>query len=161
MNKKSRAINDIFKALSPEAEETYTAPAETLNDLWNKIIAEPNSKKRQKIIGDFTARHKDAADFFAQNEELINAEAEAALIRAAVGGTHTEREVTYKGGRKTVKSKKIVTEPNTAALWKLLKSRMPEKYSDDPRGEIEIEDVTEVKESVENAEDDSADDEGG
>ncbi len=160
MDKKSRAIKDIFHALSPEAEETYTA-SETLNDLRDKIIAEPNKKKRQKIINDFTARHKDAADFFMKNEALINAEAEAALIRAAIGGTHTEREVTYKGGRKTVKSKKIVTEPNTAALWKLLKSRMPDKYSDDVRGEIEIEDVTEVKESVENVEEDSADDEGG
>ncbi|MGN0696096.1 MAG: hypothetical protein ACI4J5_04930 [Oscillospiraceae bacterium] len=161
MDAASKALRDIFEALESAKKEDADVSADTLNDLLTAIISEPNRKKRQKIIKDFTARHKDAADFLAQNEELINAEAEAALIRAAVGGTHTEREISYKGGRKSVKTKRITTQPNMAALGMLLKNRMPDKYSDDPQGEIEIEDVSGVKEDIENAEEIAAEDEGG
>ena len=78
-----------------------------------------------------------------------------------MGGTHTEREISYKGGRKSVKTKRITTQPNMAALGMLLKNRMPDKYSDDPQGEIEIEDASGVKEDIENAEEVAAEDEGG
>ncbi|MGN1416848.1 MAG: hypothetical protein ACI4XF_08395 [Oscillospiraceae bacterium] len=161
MDAASKALRDIFEALESAKKEESDVSTDTLNDLLSAIIAEPSRKKRQRLIKDFTARHKDAADFLAQNEELINAEAEAALIRAAVGGTHTEREISYKGGRKSVKTKRITTQPNMAALGMLLKNRMPDKYSDDPQGEIEIEDVSGVKEDIENAEEVAAEDEGG
>lgn len=161
MDAASKALRDIFEALESAKKEESDVSTDTLNDLLTAIISEPSRKKRQRLIKDFTARHKDAADFLAQNEELINAEAEAALIRAAVGGTHTEREISYKGGRKSVKTKRITTQPNMAALGMLLKNRMPDKYSDDPQGEIEIEDVSGVKEDIENAEEIAAEDEGG
>lgn len=161
MDAVSKAIRDISEALKQKSENSAGISADTISDLVSAIIAEPNRKKRQRLIKDFTARHKDAADFLAQNEELINAEAEAALIRAAVGGTHTEREISYKGGRKSVKTKRITTQPNMAALGMLLKNRMPDKYSDHPQGEIEIEDVSGVKEDIENAEEIAAEDEGG
>lgn len=161
MDAASKALKDIFEAIESAKKEETDVSADTLNDLLTAIISEPSRKKRQRLIKDFTARHKDAADFLAQNEELINAEAEAALIRAAVGGTHTEREISYKGGRKSVKTKRITTQPNIAALGMLLKNRMPDKYSDHPQGEIEIEDVSGVKEDIENAEEVAAEDEGG
>ena len=161
MDAASKALRDIFEALESSKKEESDVSTDTLNDLLTAIISEPSRKKRQRLIKDFTARHKDAADFLAQNEELINAEAEAALIRAAVGGTHTEREISYKGGRKSVKTKRITTQPNMAALGMVLKNRMPDKYSDDPQGEIEIEDVSGVKEDIENAEEIAAEDEGG
>lgn len=161
MDAASKALRDIFEAIESAKKEDSDVSTDTLNDLLTAIISEPNRKKRKQLIKDFTARHKDAADFLAQNEELINAEAEAALIRAAVGGTHTEREISYKGGRKSVKTKRITTQPNMAALGMLLKNRMPDKYSDDPQGEIEIEDVSGVKEDIENAEEVAAEDEGG
>ena len=40
-----------------------------------------------------------------------------------------------------------------AALGMYLKNRMPERYSDHPAGEIEIEDTSEINEVIDNAED--------
>lgn len=100
------------------------------------------------MMKDFAARRKDVAKFLADNADLINAEAEAALIGAAVGGTHIEKEVSCKGGRKFVKTKQVKALPNVAALQFLLKNKLPGKYSDKPVGDIEIEDVSEIEEDL-------------
>lgn len=134
--------------------------ADTINDLYRQLIAEPNPKNRKKLIKDFTARHSDAADFLAESEDLVNAEAEAALIKSAVGGVYEEREVTFKGGRRTISIKKRHVPPNMQALALLLKNRMPDKYSDKPLGTMEIEDTSEIEEMIENADADE-EDEGG
>ncbi len=74
MNAVSKAIRDISEALEQKNENFAEISADTISDLVSAIIAEPNRKKRKQLIKDFTARHKDAADFLAQNEDLINAE---------------------------------------------------------------------------------------
>lgn len=137
----------IAAAINPAAEESSDA-AETAADFVKRLLAEPDKKKRKAMVKDFTARHRDVAKFLADNEELINAEAELALISAAVGGTVTEKEVSYKGGRRHVSTKEKHTAPNVAALNLYLKNKMPDKYSDKPQTEVEIEDVTEIEEEL-------------
>lgn len=121
---------------------------QTAADLINSLLSEPDKKVRQKMIKEFSARRKDVAKFLSENAELINAEAEAALIGAAVGGIHTEKEVSYKGGKKSVKTKRVKVLPNVAALQFLLKNKMPGKYSDKPVGDIEVEDVSGIEEDI-------------
>lgn len=147
MISKEKAIEDISEAIERRENDVDVA-AGSVQDLIKAIYAEPNRKKRQKLIKDFTARHADAADFLAQNENLINAEAEAALIGAAVGGTAVEKKVSYKGGRRheTVIRKQI--PPNAPLLAMLLKNRMPDRYSDNPQPEIEVEDIAEMEADV-------------
>ena len=137
----------IAAAMNPAAEESSEV-AETAADFVRKLLAEPDKKKRKAMVKDFTARRQDVAKFLAENEELINAEAELALISAAVGGTVTEKEVSYKGGRRQVSTKEKHTAPNVAALNLYLKNKMPDKYSDKPQTEVEIEDVTEIEEEL-------------
>lgn len=120
----------------------------TAADLINSLLSEPDKKKRTAMIKDFAARQKDVAKFIAEYSDLINAEAEAALIGAAVGGTHIEKEVSCKGGRKSVKTKRVKALPNVAALQFLLKNKLPGKYSDKPVGDIEIEDVSGIEEEL-------------
>lgn len=64
------------------------------------------------------------------NESLIGSEMELSLIREAAKG-------------------------NVNAIKFYLKNRMPDKYSDKPQPETEIEDVSDVKEAIKNAEDQS------
>lgn len=137
----------IAAAMNPAAEEN-TEVAETAADFVKRLLAEPDKKKRKAMVKDFTARRQDVAKFLAENEELINAEAEMALISAAVGGTVTEKEVSYKGGRRQVSTREKHTAPNVAALNLYLKNKMPDKYSDKPQTEVEIEDVTEIEEEL-------------
>ena len=120
----------------------------TAADLINSLLAEPDKKKRTQMMKDFAARRKDVAKFISEYGDLINAEAEAALIGAAVGGTHTEKEVSYRGGKKSVKSKRVTVLPNVGALQFLLKNKMPDKYSDKPVGDTEIEDVSDIREAL-------------
>lgn len=137
----------IAAAMNPTAEENAEV-AETAADFVKRLLAEPDKKKRKAMVKDFTARRQDVAKFLTENEEIINAEAEMALISAAVGGTVTEKEVSYKGGRRQVSTKEKRTAPNVAALNLYLKNKMPDKYSDKPQTEVEIEDVTEIEEEL-------------
>lgn len=137
----------IAAALDTAAEDNI-GTAETAADFVKRLFAEPDKKKRKSMVKDFTARRQDVAKFLAENEELINAEAELALISAAVGGTVTEKEVSYKGGRRQISTKERHTAPNVAALNLYLKNKMPDKYSDKPQTEVEIEDVTEIEEEL-------------
>lgn len=160
MNKNAkRALREIAGAMS-DVGETAKQSADTIGDLVNTLLTEPNAKRRRKLIDDFTARHRDAADFLAANDELVNTEAEAALIKAAVGGVFEERKISIKGGRKSVNVKRRNVPPNMQALAMLLKNRMPDKYTDKPLGTVEIEDTSEVEEMIDNADENTAD-EGG
>ena len=120
----------------------------TAADLINALLSEPDKKKRTQMMKDFVACRKDVAKFLADHADLINAEAEAALIGAAVGRTHTEKEVSYRSGRKSVKTKRVTVLPNVTALQFLLKNRLPGKYSDKPVGDTEIEDVSGIEEEL-------------
>lgn len=148
VEKKSiNALAEAIKSAEKNQDENEIGGS-TAADLINALLSEPDKKVRSKMIKEFSERHKDVAKFLADHAGLINAEAEAALIGAAVGGTHTEKEVSYKGGRKSVKTKRVKALPNVTALQFLLKNRLPGKYSDKPVGDTEIEDVSGIEEDL-------------
>lgn len=137
----------LADAITPRQEET-SGGTETVSDFVKLLLNEPDKKKRKAMMKDFSARRSDAANFIKENEDLINAEAEMALITAAVGGTVTEKEVTYKNGKRHVSTKEKHIAPNVGALNMFLKNRMPDKYSDKPKTEPEYEDVSDVEEDI-------------
>lgn len=141
------SLKALSDALNPQGASTDTG-GQTAADFVKLLLAEPDKKKRKKMVKDFSERRSDLAKFLKDNEDLINAEAEMALISAAVGGTVTEKEVSYKGGRRMVSSKEKHIAPNVGALNMYLKNKMPDKYSDKPQTEIEIEDLSEIEEEI-------------
>lgn len=142
-----KALAEAIKSAENLQDENEIG-GQTAADLINALLSEPDKKVRQKMIKEFSERHEDVAKFLADHADLINAEAEAALIGAAVGGTHTENEVSFKGGKKSVKTKRVKALPNVTALQFLLKNRLPGKYSDKPVGDTEVEDVSEIEEDL-------------
>lgn len=153
-NSRKKALSDIAAAMSETGQNDKTdTSADSLQDIIAAALSEPNEKRRRKMLRDFADRRKDVAEFLSENEALINSEAEAALIGAAVGGTAVEKKISYKGGRRQETTVKRHIPPNMAALGMYLKNRMPERYSDHPAGEIEIEDTSEINEVIDNAED--------
>ena len=158
MTDKKSALKSLAEGMQADKARQEDNPPKSLGDVLAAITAEPNAKKRKKIIKDYAARHADAADFLVNNEQLITAEAEAALVSAAVGRTETERVVTYRGGRRyeTTRVKRI--PPNVKALDIYLKNRVPERYSDHPAEPLEIEDVSEINEVIDNADNRTKDD---
>ncbi len=144
------SINALAEAMksAENSQDENEIGGQTAADLINALFAEPDKKKRNAMMKDFAARRKDVAKFISENADLINAEAEAALIGAAVGGTHTEKEVSFRGGKKSVKTKRVKALPNVTALQFLLKNRLPGKYSDKPVGDTEVEDVSDIEEAL-------------
>lgn len=123
--------------MNPVERENLKALAEAINfkddkkiggltaaDFITALLAEPDKKKRKKMMKEFSERREDIIKFLSENENLINAEAEAALIGAAVGNK------------------------NVNAIKFYLKNKMPGKYSDKPLGDTEIEDVSEIEEDL-------------
>ncbi len=142
-----RALAEAIKSAENPQDESDIGD-QTAADLINALLSEPDKKKRTQMMKDYAARRKDVAKFIADYSDLINAEAEAALIGAAVGGTHTEKEVSFMGGKKSVKTKRVKALPNVTALQFLLKNRLPGKYSDKPVGDAEVEDVSAIEEEL-------------
>ncbi len=142
-----RALAEAIKSAENPQDESEIG-GQTAADLINALLSEPDKKKRTQMMKDCAARRKDVAKFLAENADLINAEAEAALIGAAGGGTHTEKEVSFRGGKKSVISKSVKALPNVTALQFLLKNRLPGKYSDKPVGDTEVEDVSAIEEGL-------------
>lgn len=141
------SLKALSNALNPQEASTDTG-GQTAADFVKLLLSEPDKKKRKAMMKNFSERRSDLAKFLKENEDLINAEAEMALISAAVGGTVTEKEVSYKGGRRTVSSKEKRIPPNVGALNMYLKNKMPDKYSDKPKTEPEYEDVSDVEEDI-------------
>ena len=141
------SLKALSNALNPQEASTDTN-GQTAADFVKLLLSESDKKKRKAMMKNFSERHAELAKFLKDNEDLINAEAEMALISAAVGGTVTEKEVSYKGGRRTVSSKEKRIPPNVGALNMYLKNKMPDKYSDKPQTEPEFEDVSDIEEDI-------------
>ncbi len=141
------SLKALSDALNPQEASTDTN-GQTAADFVKLLLSESDKKKRKAMMKNFSERHAELAKFLKDNEDLINAEAEMALISAAVGGTVTEKEVSYKGGRRTVSSKEKRIPPNVGALNMYLKNKMPDKYSDKPQTEPELEDVSDIEEDI-------------
>ena len=137
----------LANALNPQ-DVTADTGGQTAADFVKILLAEPDKKKRKKMIKDFSERRSDLAKFLKDNEDLINAEAEMALVTAAVGTTVVEKKVSYKGGRRIVSTEEKHIAPNVGALNLYLKNKMPDKYSDKPQTEPEFEDVSDVEEDI-------------
>ncbi len=141
------SLKALSDALNPQEASTDTN-GQTAADFVKLLLSESDKKKRKAMMKNFSERHADLAKFLKENEDLINAEAEMALVTAAVGTTITEKEISYKGGRRTVSTKRKHIPPNVGALNLYLKNKMPDKYSDKPQTAVEIEDISEIEEAL-------------
>lgn len=137
----------LANALNPQ-DVTADTGGQTAADFVKILLAEPDKKKRKALMKSFSERRSDLAKFLKDNEDLINAEAEMALVTAAVGTTVVEKKVSYKGGRRIVSTEEKHIAPNFSALNMYLKNKMPDKYSDKPQTEPEFEDVSDIEEDI-------------
>ncbi len=137
----------LANALNPQ-DVTADTGGQTAADFVKILLAEPDKKKRKALMKNFSERRSDLAKFLKDNEDLINAEAEMALVTAAVGTTVVEKKVSYKGGKRIVSTEEKHIAPNVGALNLYLKNKMPDKYSDKPQTAVEIEDISEIEEAL-------------
>lgn len=96
------------------------------------MLSEYIRSKRQKAIQQIIDRSEGVRQLIADNPELVRADVEQALIRAATGYTVTERRERIVGGRKTVEIITREVPPNQSAVEFFLTNKAGDAYSKTP-----------------------------
>lgn len=130
-NNRKKAINslanDLDKYRKTDTEQRVNAVQSLVECYLNT-----SESKRQKAIQQIIARSEGVRQLIADNPELVRADVEQALIRAATGYTVTERRERIVGGRKTVEIITRDVPPNQSAVEFFLTNKAGDTYSKAP-----------------------------
>lgn len=128
MSKKKKSIAALGTAIAVH-EKNNSAPTSAVQQLVEAFLSTNNPAKREKKIAEIKSKCEGINKLLAENDELLTAEVEQALIRAATGYTVTERKVRMVNGIKTVETVEKHILPSQAAIEFYLTNKKSEKYS--------------------------------
>ncbi len=129
MSRKKKSIAALGAAIAEHEKMNNSTSTSAVQQLVEAFLSTNNPAKRAKKIAEIKSRCGGIAELFAENTELITAEVEQALIRAATGYTVTERRTKYVNGVKTVETIEKHIAPSQAAIEFYLVNKNPEGYS--------------------------------
>ncbi len=128
---RKRAINslatDLDKYKKADTEQRVNAVQSLVECYLNT-----SESKRRKAIQQIIDRSEGVRQLIADNPELVRADVEQALIRAATGYTVTERRERIVGERKTVEIITREVPPNQSAVEFFLTNKAGDTYSKTP-----------------------------
>ena len=128
MSKKKKSIAALGAAIA-EREKNSTEQTSAVQQLVEAYLSTNNEAKRAKKISEIKSRCGGLNELLSQNSELLTAEVEQALMRAAAGYTVTEHTVKYVNGVKTVETKERYIPPSQAAIEFYLINKKSGDYS--------------------------------
>lgn len=129
MSRKKKSIAALGAAIAEHEKLNNSSSASVVQQLVEAFLSTNNPAKRAKRISEVKSRHDGIADLFAENKELLTAEVEQALIRAATGYTVTEKKTRLVNGVKTVETVEKHIPPSNAAIEFYLINKKPGDYS--------------------------------
>ena len=129
MSKKKKSIAALGAAIAEHEKINSTAPASAVQQLVEAFLSTKNEAKRAKKIAEIKSRCEGVNELLSQNSELLTAEVEQALIRAATGYTVTEQSTKIVNGVKTVETKERHILPSQAAIEFYLINKKGEEFS--------------------------------
>lgn len=129
MSKKKKSLTALGAAIAEHEKLNSSAPTSAVQQLVEAFLSTNNPARRQKRIAEIKSRCEGVNELLAENSELIAAEVEQALIRAATGYTVVERRTKYVNGVKTVETAEKNIAPSQAAIEFYLINKKPSDYS--------------------------------
>lgn len=129
MSRKKKSIAALGAAIAEHEKLNNSSSTSAVQQLVEAFLSTNNPAKRAKKIAEVKSRCDGIADLLAENSELLTAEVEQALIRAATGYTVTEKKVRYVNGVKTVETVEKHIPPSNAAMEFYLINKKPGEYS--------------------------------
>lgn len=122
----SRLKNKSIRFLLDGIQEDKKYKEASLNNfetLYKTLVKTDDPKQREEVLAEFKKRSLEFADFLKNNPEVVIAEADKALLFAAVGGEYDEEEISLdsNGGKKVKRSRKH-TFPDVSAIKELKKT---------------------------------------
>nr|DAE60745.1 MAG TPA: terminase small subunit [Caudoviricetes sp.] len=128
MSKKKKSIAALGAAIA-EREKNSTDQTSAVQQLVEAYLSTNNEAKRAKKIAEIKSRCGGLNELLSQNSELLTAEVEQALLRAATGYTVTEHTIKYVNGVKTTETRERHIPPSQAAIEFYLINKKGEDYS--------------------------------
>lgn len=129
MSKKKKSIAALGAAIAEHEKLNNLSSTSAVQQLVEAFLSTNNPAKRAKKIAEIKSRYIGVAQMLEENSELLTAEVEQALIRAATGYTVTEHKTKYVNGVKTVETVEKHIAPSQAAIEFYLVNKKPDSYS--------------------------------
>lgn len=129
MSRKKKSIAALGAAIAEHEKLNNTSSTSAVQQLVEAFLSTNNPAKRAKKISEIKSRCDGIAEMLEENSELLTAEVEQALIRAATGYTVTEHKTKYVNGVKTVETIEKHIAPSQAAIEFYLINKKSEDYS--------------------------------
>lgn len=129
MSKKKKSIAALGAAIAEHEKLNNSAPTSAVQQLVEAFLSTNNPAKRAKKIAEIKSRSEGLNAMLEENCELVTAEIEQALYRAATGYTVTEHKIKYVNGIKTVETVEKHIAPSQAAIEFYLINKKPADYS--------------------------------
>lgn len=147
--KRKQAVDMLSKAITDADNVKAKTDIQSLGELSEAFLNTSDKSERKKLAAEYKKRHKEFQDFLDANPELVNSEAERALLSAALGGEYAEEEIRVDArGRRTVRRKVRKVAPNPSAALSYLQNKDKENWSPNPQADPELEDTTEIEEDI-------------
>lgn len=124
MSRKKKSIAALGAAIA-EREKNSTDQTSAVQQLVEAYLSTNNEAKRAKKIAEIKSRCGGLNELLSQNSELLTAEVEQALLRAATGYTVTDRTIKYVN----VETKERHIPPSQPAIEFYLINKKGEDYS--------------------------------
>lgn len=148
MNPKKRKAVELLSAAVRENENEAHASVKSLGELSKALSVTGDKAERKRLVKAFAESHREF-DRLLNDTDLVNSEAERALIELAFGAESvTEEERTDNRGRKTYRRTVHRNAPNLNALLEWLRNKDPENWSPNPQAEPELEDTEEMEKEI-------------
>lgn len=128
-SRKKKSIATLGAAIAEHEKLNNSSSTSAVQQLVEAFLSTNNPAKRAKKIAEVKSKCNGIAELFAENSELLTAEVEQALIRAATGYTVIEKKVRYVNGVKTVETVEKHIPPSNAAMEFYLINKKPGEYS--------------------------------
>lgn len=119
---KNKSIRFLLDGI--QADKKYKEGSlNSIKTLYKTITETDDPKKREEFLAEFKKRSLEFEDFLKNNPEVVFAEADRALLFAAVGGEYDEEEISFdsSGGKRVRKNRKH-TSPDVSAIKELKKT---------------------------------------
>lgn len=129
MSKKKKSIAALGAAIAEHEKLNNTSSTSAVQQLVEAFLSTNNPAKRAKKISEIKSRCDGIAEMLEENSELLTAEVEQALIRAATGYTVIEHKTKFVNGVKTVETIEKHIAPSQAAIEFYLVNKKPGDYS--------------------------------
>lgn len=129
MSRKKKSIAALGAAIAEHEKLNNSSSTSAVQQLVEAFLSTNNPAKRAKKIAEIKSRCGGIAEMLSENSELLTAEVEQALIRAATGYTVTEKKIRFVNGIKTVETVEKHIPPSNAAMEFYLINKKPGEYS--------------------------------